>query len=80
MYSHMNLLNELCDNKPTDFKNYLRMDDDAFNSLLELVRLKITKLTTNMRDIIRAEERLTMILRYLATGNSYGDFKFSATI
>jgi hypothetical protein len=33
-----------------------------------------------MRNSIIAEERLTATLRYLATGNSYEDLKFSTGI
>jgi hypothetical protein len=80
LYSHVNLLNELRVYEPADFKNYLRMDDDAFRTILELIRPKITKQNTVMRNAISAEERLTFTLRYLATGNSYEDLKFSTAI
>jgi hypothetical protein len=30
-----------------------------------------------MRETVSAEERISVTLRYLATGNSYEDFKFS---
>lgn len=80
IYTHMNLLKELRTSEPSDFKNYLRMDNDAFNLLLELVRPKITKQDTKLRDAISAEERLTVTLRYLATGNSYEDLKFTTAI
>ncbi|CAH1378426.1 unnamed protein product [Tenebrio molitor] len=56
------------------------MDDDAFRTILELVRPKITKQNTVMRNAISAEERLTFTLRYLATGNSYEDLKFSTAM
>lgn len=35
---------------------------------------------TNMRDSIPANERLAVTLRYLATGRSFEDFKFSSII
>lgn len=79
-YSHLNLLKELRSNEPTHFKNYLRMDDDSFQILLELVRPLITRKDTVMREAITAEERLIITLRYLATGSSYEDLKFRAAI
>ena len=33
-----------------------------------------------MREAVSAEERLSVTLRYLATGNSYKDLKFSAAM
>jgi hypothetical protein len=33
-----------------------------------------------MRDAVSSEERLSVTLRYLATGNSYQDLKFSTAI
>lgn len=38
-----NLLQELKSSEPTDFRNYLRMDETAFTILLNLVRPKIKK-------------------------------------
>lgn len=79
-YSHMNLLKDLRKTEPIDFKNYLRMDNNSYNALLNLVKNKIKKQDTTMRDAITAEERLTVTLRYLATGNSYEDLKFRTGI
>jgi hypothetical protein len=73
----MKLLRQLRENEPHDLTNYLRMDNDTYRSILELVRNKISKQTTNARNSVSAEERLTATLRYLATGNSYDDPKFS---
>lgn len=80
IHSHMNLLNELRTTEPLDFKNYLRMDEDSYNKLLHLIRPIITKQNTVMREAITAKERLTVTLRYLATGNSFEDLKFSTAI
>lgn len=79
-YSHMNLLKELEEKEPADFKNYLRMDSDTFMSLLVLVRDKITKQNTIMRTAISPEEKLVATLRYLAVGTSYEDLKFRTGI
>lgn len=79
-YSHMNLLHELQSNEPTDFKNYLRMENHTFYELLNLVRPYIEKQNTKLRESISAEERLVATLRFLATGRSYKDLKFSCAI
>lgn len=79
-YGHMPLLHELCDNFPMDFRNYLRMDFASFRILLDLVSPIISKQDTKMRESISAEERLITTLRYLATGRSFEDLKFSTGI
>ncbi|CAH1961161.1 unnamed protein product [Acanthoscelides obtectus] len=79
-YGHMPLLKELRQDYPSDFKNYLRMDFDTFNILLELISPIISKQNTKMRESISAEERLAATLRYLATGRSNEDLKFSTGI
>ncbi|KAE9523848.1 hypothetical protein AGLY_015736, partial [Aphis glycines] len=76
-FSHITLLNEL---DGDDFRNYLRMDYDCFNELLNLVSPLISKQNTHMRDAVSAEERLVATLRYLATGRDYADLKFSTAI
>ena len=49
---------------------YLRMSKERFNHLLSLVRDKITKKNTKMREAIAAEERLVITIRYLSAGMS----------
>ena len=79
-YGHLPLLHELRDNFPMDFRNYLRMDCESFQILLKLVSPIISKQDTKLRESISAEERLTTTLRYLATGRSFEDLKFSTGI
>lgn len=79
-YGHMPLLRELRDNDPEDYKNYLRMDNTTFEYLLNLVSPYIAKQDTVMRNCIKAEERLAATLRFLATGRSLQDLKFSTCI
>jgi len=79
-YSHMNLLRELQSNEPLDYKNYLRMENHTFFELLNLVRPYIEKKNTVMREIISAEERLVATLRFLSTGRSYEDLKYSCAV
>ena len=37
-FGHCELLKELRNNEPDDYKNFLRMDGDSFDELLELVQ------------------------------------------
>lgn len=79
-FGQMPLLRQLQENFPADFKNYLRMDSNNFSDLLELVSPLISKQNTQMRESISAEQRLMTTLRYLATGRSFEDLKFSTGI
>ncbi|XP_028138355.1 uncharacterized protein LOC114332779 [Diabrotica virgifera virgifera] len=76
--SNVSLLKELEEKEPPDYD--LRMDSDAYTSLLALLCDKITKRDTIMRKAISAEERLVATLRFLATGCSYEDLKFKTGI
>lgn len=79
-YTHLNLLNEVKVSDPKDFNNYFRMNFDNYNTLLSMVAPLITKANTNMRESISANERLAVTLRYLATGRTFEDLKFSSII
>lgn len=79
-FSHMSLLRELKENNPDDFRNYLRMTDECFQVLLGAVRPYIEKQNTILRKAITAEQRLIATLRYLATGRSLQDLKFTTGI
>ena len=48
--------------------NFLRMDDDSFSILLQRIAPTIQRQDTVLRKVIQAEERLSLTLRYLATG------------
>lgn len=78
-YSHISLLEELRF-EPDDWRNYLRMDEDSYVILLNLVTPLIEKQDTQMRSAISTHERLSATLRYLATGRNYEDLKFSTLI
>jgi hypothetical protein len=56
------------------------MSEENFMILLEKVRPLIEKEDTVLRAAITAEERLAVTIRFLATGRSYEDLKFSAII
>lgn len=79
-FSHMPLLKELEENEPKDFINYLRMDKNTFDFLLCLVQDNIKKKETVIRDPVSAEERFVATLRFLATGRTYEDLKFTCAI
>ncbi|KAJ8969908.1 hypothetical protein NQ314_001525 [Rhamnusium bicolor] len=76
---HINLLNEVRF-YPRDWHNYLRMNEETYLNLLLLVTPLIKRKNTIMRSAISAHERLTETLRFLATGRSYEDLKFSTRI
>lgn len=78
-YSHVNLLNDLR-LEPDDWRNYLRMDEDTYIELLNLVTPLIKKQDTVMRTAITPHERLSTTLRFLATGRSMQDLKYSVAI
>nr|CAI5840130.1 unnamed protein product [Callosobruchus analis] len=78
--SHIQLIKELRNSSENDLKNYLRMNEECFQLLLSSIKPHITKKDTVMRESISAEERLLVTLRYLATGRSMEDLKFSAII
>ena len=77
--SHTNLLNELS-LEPEDRFNYMRMNEATYLRLLSLVTPHIERKNTVMRDAITPHERLSVTLRFLATGRSYEDLKFSTAI
>ena len=56
------------------------MTDPVFHQLLDLLSPYITRQDTVMRQAITAEQRLIATLRYLATGRSLQDLKFSTGI
>lgn len=76
-FTHLKLVKEL---NGDDYRNFMRMDEDCFMELLAMVRPFIEKKSTVMRESVSAEERLVVTLRYLATGRTLEDLKFSAAI
>lgn len=57
-------------------KNFLRMDDQAFNKLLKKVENRIRK-ETFTRECISPREKLIITLRYLATGESFRSLMYN---
>ena len=58
----------------------MRMDDNAYAELLELMTPRIPRQATVMQKVISPHERFSCILRWLATGRSYRDLSYSAAI
>ncbi|KAJ8944913.1 hypothetical protein NQ318_012722 [Aromia moschata] len=79
-FTHEHLVNLLRDSEPEDYRNFLRMDQESFDYLLELVRPDIEKKDTNMREAISASQRLSITLRYLSSGIDLEDLKFTCAI
>lgn len=71
---------ELATEDPLAFKNYLRMNQPTFSKLLELVDPIIKKQDTFMRRSISSQYRLSLTLRFLATGASYIDLQYATRI
>lgn len=78
-FTHTNLLSELS-LEPSDWRNYLRIDEQTYFKLLQLVTPIIKKQDTNMRQAISPHERLCATLRFLASGMTYENLKFSTVI
>ena len=70
MFSNKRFLEELRTNKLTDYKSFMRMDDEVYE-LLWMVTPIIEKEDTTMWQAISANEHLSVTLRYLATGNTF---------
>ena len=64
-----NLLRELDCEDPAKFRQFHRLDRKEFEDVLAKVGPIICKENTNMRQSISAGERLSITLRFLATGN-----------
>lgn len=65
------LVQEWARENPEDFRNHFRMSRDQYSFLLERVRPRITKKDTSFREALRAEIKLQITLRYIATGDSF---------
>ncbi|XP_066581917.1 uncharacterized protein [Prorops nasuta] len=74
------LFDELKPEDPRSFKNYTRMAEETMERLLHQIAPLIQKKDTVMREAISARMRLSVTLRYLATGNSFQDLAFSTRI
>lgn len=58
------------------FRDFIRMTDELFDHLLDLVKPLIEKSNTKFREPIPAGERLALTLHYLSTGNSFRSLQY----
>jgi len=77
MYSSSSLLADL-NFQPVSglYKNFTRMSPSEFGFLINLIGEKISKKDTAFRKAISVEERLTLTLRFLASGDSYVSLQY----
>ena len=73
---YFNLVQELRSGDHEGFFNYFRMSPEQFDYLHEKIRPFITK-SSLKRDSICSEERLSVTIRYLASGDSPMSLSFS---
>jgi len=67
--AHKSLVPDLLTTDRSSYRNFFRMDDESFRLLIANVSPKLTKSNTIMRESVSANERLSVTLRFLATGN-----------
>lgn len=80
-YTHLNLVQEmLLGDDLDDYSNYYRMSEDLFEKLLTMVSPYITKQNTHFRQAILPREKLSVTLRYLATGRSFKCLRYSSIL
>jgi hypothetical protein len=60
--------------------NFLRMGVSAYNDLLQIVTPFIEKEDTAIRNAIPTSQRLSAAVRFLVTGQAFGDLKFTNAI
>jgi predicted exporter len=77
--SHMNLLKHLT-LELGDWYSYLRMDNEIYLRLLRFVPPHIKENDSAVRRSVTSHERLSVTLRFLATGRSYEGLKISTAI
>ena len=66
--AYKGVIEEVKTDDPTSFRTFMRMDEESFNFLLEKVSPLIKRQDTNMRQAISPGKRLSLTLRFLATG------------
>ncbi|CAH1972837.1 unnamed protein product [Acanthoscelides obtectus] len=72
-----NLLHEDLLQDPSKFFNYYLMSIQSFEKLHNILENKLIKKDTTMRRSISSKERLSMTLRYLATGCSLTELHYN---
>ena len=79
-YSHgayANIVAEVRRGDFGEFENYMRMSPTTFEEILEAVAPLIAKRDTNYREAIPPAQRLSLTLRFLASGESYLSLQYA---
>ena len=77
-YTHENLLKDLRLSEPSAFQNFLRLDATSFDELLKTITPQTEK-GILLREMLFLQ-LLSITLRYLATGNTFEDLKFTSAV
>lgn len=70
------LFDDLSSEDLNSYQNFIRMNEEDFNFLLERVDPLIRKKDTNFRQSIQPKTRLCLTLHYLATGDTFETHKY----
>lgn len=62
------------------FQRFFRMRTDLFDQLVDMVKPFIQRQNTNMRECIPPRDRVSVTLRFLATGEAYRSLEYSMRI
>ena len=65
---HGNLIRELNAEDPEQFRQYHHLSQESFHQILAMVSPLLSKQDTHLRMAIKPSERLSVALRFLATG------------
>ncbi|XP_023240761.1 protein ANTAGONIST OF LIKE HETEROCHROMATIN PROTEIN 1-like [Centruroides sculpturatus] len=76
----LNLNLELRGEDPTSYRRWLRLTESQFKHLLNEISPRIQKQNTKFGKPISPAERLTVTLRFLATGNTFRDLSWEFRI
>ena len=68
---YKNIFRELQAEDPDSLKQFIRMDFNVFTEVLERIRPRITKITTNWRPPLSPGLKLLTTLAYLSGGSAY---------
>ncbi|XP_017476804.1 PREDICTED: uncharacterized protein LOC108366840 [Rhagoletis zephyria] len=74
------LTKELLISDKASYKNYLRMTETQFNFLLSFIKEDLRKQDTIMWSAISPAEKLSLTLRFLATGETFQSLNFHSKI
>ncbi|XP_047109469.1 uncharacterized protein LOC124777955 [Schistocerca piceifrons] len=74
------LMKELRPEDPQEFRSFVRMDMACFEKLLPMIEDGIKKCDTVTREATSPSRRVVVILRFLATGESFKSLAFSHRI